>query len=57
MSERRLRSRRDLSAMTSGKRAVEEACEAIGTVLNQHNADTTFALLYLLNDDRTKVFV
>ncbi|HEX6777252.1 MAG TPA: ATP-binding protein, partial [Ktedonobacterales bacterium] len=53
LSERRLRTLRDLSSRASEARSAEEACEIAAELLAQNTADIPFALLYLLDRDRT----
>jgi signal transduction histidine kinase/FixJ family two-component response regulator len=53
LGERRLRTLRDLASRASEARSAEEACEIAATLLEQNTADIPFALIYLLNPDRT----
>jgi PAS domain S-box-containing protein len=53
LSERRLRTLRDLSSRTHEAHSAGEACAVAADVLGQHQTDIPFALLYLLTSDRT----
>ncbi|HEU5198157.1 MAG TPA: hypothetical protein VFU32_00895, partial [Ktedonobacterales bacterium] len=53
LSERRLRTLRDLASRASEARSAEEACEIAAGLLGQNMADIPFALFYLLDADRT----
>jgi len=51
LSDRRLRSLRELAAATADAKTVEEACEISARSLGQNLYDVPFALLYLLDND------
>lgn len=53
LSERRLQTLRDLASRAAEARSAEEACEVAAHLLAQNHADIPFALIYLLNRDRT----
>jgi signal transduction histidine kinase len=53
LGERRLRILRELAAQTAESKSVQAACEAFARVLGGGNPDLPFALLYLLDEDRT----
>src|SRR5262249_2396663 len=53
LSERRLWTLRDLSSRASEARSAEEACEIAARLLSSNDADIPFALIYLLDSDRT----
>ncbi len=53
LSERRLRTLRDLGSRSSETRSAEEACEISAQILQSNTADIPFALVYLLNPERT----
>lgn len=51
LSDRRLRSLRELATATADAKTVEEACEISARSLGQNPYDMPFALLYLLDND------
>ena len=51
LSQRRLRTLRELSARTVGARTVEQACQAATNTLAQNVHDLPFTLIYLLDGD------
>jgi PAS domain S-box-containing protein len=53
LSERRLRTLRDLASRASEAREAVEACEIAARLLGTNEADMPFALIYLLDRDRT----
>ena len=53
LSERRLRTLRDLGSHSSETRSAKEACEISARILQSNTADIPFALVYLLNPERT----
>ena len=53
LSERRLRTLRDLGSRSFETRSAEEACEISAQILQSNTADIPFALVYLLNPERT----
>jgi signal transduction histidine kinase len=53
LGERRLRILRELAAQTAESKSVQAACNAFARVLGDGNPDLPFALLYLLDADRT----
>jgi hypothetical protein len=53
LGERRLRILRELAAQTAESKSVQAACDAFARVLGDGNPDLPFALLYLLDADRT----
>ena len=53
LSDRRLRTLRELAAETAKARTVESACELSVRVLANNSYDVPFALLYLLDDNGT----
>src|SRR5204862_5606495 len=53
VGERRMALLRDLGVRSTGAKTPEEACAAAAETFARHNEDVPFALLYLLNDDRT----
>ncbi|HKA00830.1 MAG TPA: hypothetical protein VKE70_30170, partial [Candidatus Solibacter sp.] len=53
LGERRLRILRELAAQTAESKSVETACEAFARVLGAGNPDLPFAILYVLDEDRT----
>ncbi|WP_460200848.1 GAF domain-containing hybrid sensor histidine kinase/response regulator [Scytonema sp. NUACC21] len=54
IDERRLRTLHDLVTNTATAQLTEEACRIATETLSQNAADIPFALLYLLNEDRTQ---
>lgn len=54
LNDRRLRTLRELSAETITAKTVEAACLVSATALTSNACDIPFALLYLLNGDRTQ---
>ena len=53
IGERRLQTLRDLASRASEARSAEEACEIAALLLGSNDADIPFALIYLLDRDRT----
>jgi PAS domain S-box-containing protein len=53
LSERRLRTLRDLGSRSAETRSAEEACEISAQILQDNTADIPFALVYLSNPERT----
>lgn len=53
LSERRLRTLRDLASRASEARSAEEACEIAARLLGNNATDIPFALVYLLDYERT----
>jgi hypothetical protein len=53
LGERRLRILRELAAQTAESKSVQAACEAFARVLGAGNPDLPFAILYVLDEDRT----
>jgi PAS domain S-box-containing protein len=53
LSERRLRTLRDLGSRYSETRSAEEACEISARILQSNTADIPFALIYLSNPEHT----
>lgn len=53
MGERRLRTLRDLASRSSEAHSAKEACEIAAQLLAHNDADIPFALIYLLDSDRT----
>jgi hypothetical protein len=53
LGERRLRILRELAAQTAESKSVETACEAFARVLGTDNPDLPFAILYVLDEERT----
>jgi PAS domain S-box-containing protein len=53
LGERRLRILRELAAQTAESKSVQAACETFARVLGAGNPDLPFAILYLLDEDRT----
>ncbi len=53
IGERRLRTLRDLASRSSEARSAEEACEIAAHLLDHNDTDIPFALIYLLDRDRT----
>jgi len=53
LSERRLRTLRDLASRASEARSTEEACEIAAQLLGNNAMDIPFALIYLLDHERT----
>ncbi len=54
ISERRLRTLRDLAARCSIATEMDEACRIAGDVLAENRYDLPFALLYLVDEDRKR---
>ena len=54
VGERRLSALRDLGSRSGEAKTTEEACVIAARTLAQHPEDVPFALLYLLNGDRTQ---
>src|SRR5262249_7296202 len=54
IGERRLRTLRDLAARSLEAKAVEEACRVAAETLQANPSDLPFALIYLLNESRTR---
>jgi PAS domain S-box-containing protein len=54
LSDRRLRTLRELAAEATTVRTTEAACELSATVLTHNAHDIPFALLYLLDEDRAQ---
>jgi hypothetical protein len=54
LSERRLRTLRDLGAQTAGARVAKEACRRAAEVLAGNPSDLPFAMVYLLEGDGTE---
>ncbi|RUR11643.1 ATP-binding protein [Legionella sp. km772] len=56
IGERRLRTLRELAARTNEEaKSLDDACQAAAHILKKNPKDVTFSLLYLLNDDESKV--
>jgi PAS domain S-box-containing protein len=53
VGERRLAILRDLGVHAAEAKTAEEACDTAAKILDQHPNDVPFALLYLMNADRT----
>lgn len=53
LSARRLRTLRDLTSRASEARSAEEACKIAAHLLSSNGADIPFALIYLLDRERT----
>ena len=53
ISERWLRTLRDLASSASQGRSAEEACEIAASLLDHNTTDIPFAFIYLLDRDRT----
>ncbi len=51
LGERRLRTLRELAAISTEAETTEEACQAAIEILSRNSADIPFALLYLLSKD------
>ncbi len=54
LSDRRLRTLRELAAATAETKTIEEACETSAQVLGQNPYDVPFALIYLLDRTQTQ---
>jgi signal transduction histidine kinase/CheY-like chemotaxis protein len=54
LNERRLRTLHDLATNTATAQVAEDACGIAAETLSQNAADIPFALLYLLNENRTQ---
>jgi len=55
LSDRRMRTLRDLASQTSDVSEVDSACQAVVRVLEGNLADVPFGLLYLMDDDGTEL--
>ncbi|WNG51869.1 response regulator [Archangium minus] len=53
ISERRLRTLRELGEATLGAKTVEEACASIARSLSRNTADVAFSALYLTEEEQT----
>ncbi len=51
LSERRLRTLRELAALSAETETTEEVCQVAIEILSRNDADIPFALLYLLSED------